>query len=370
MKLLLGALVGSALGVQFQNTNTGETSGNLDTASMSLSDFIAHEDSNLPQGSDLKFWENTDDQVLQEYKNKIIVAENMVSAGMDAYKTELTTLNRWAEMVDMIMFLQKVPFFGQYWYYGCWCFPDGFLMKQDHHKKGKPVDKVDASCKAQAMCYTCAESNHGEDCNIQERNYKWHGTIDANNKKQIHCDDDEGTCEYSLCMCDRELAKNLAKFEATWNVDYHQKWSSFSTDQCQKSHHSMYSMGEFAGDVFGGARTNPGTKQGSVDDEGQVTINQRAFNFMPSLEKAGGVMDFDQCCGPEGKKAIIGDNEACCSVADDSEGIQFEEDGFDGLDIKVDTKVFEAGDEVSTYNVNTEQCCASGEIAKTGDQCF
>merc|ERR1719210_2287509 len=125
--------------------------------------------------------------------------------------SNLRTLQRFAELVDMIMYLQKVPFFGQYWYYGCWCAPEGFFntARQGY---GTPVDKIDRSCRSMSYCYECAQLDHGAECNTEEISYRWHGAI-VDGKKKVYCDDQPGTCEHSLCSCDKNLAEELALYE-------------------------------------------------------------------------------------------------------------------------------------------------------------
>jgi len=61
------------------------------------------------------------------------------------------------------MYLQKVPFFGQYWYYGCWCAPDGFLSA-GKAGFGTPVDRIDRSCRSLSQCYECAMIDNGQEC--------------------------------------------------------------------------------------------------------------------------------------------------------------------------------------------------------------
>ena len=45
----------------------------------------------------------------------------------------------------MVMYLQQIPLFGKYCFYGCYCFPN---MGQDFTVgKGKPMDEVDSKCR-------------------------------------------------------------------------------------------------------------------------------------------------------------------------------------------------------------------------------
>jgi hypothetical protein len=179
------------------------------------------------------YWMDTKDDILSEFKNYMQRAEQRLGATYaDTEQAKsLKTLQRFAELVDMIMYLQKVPFFGQYWYYGCWCAPEGFFNKEKQGY-GKPVDLIDRSCRSMSYCYECAQLDHGNECNTQEVNYRWHGSIDENGKKQVFCDDEPGTCEHSLCSCDKNLAEELALFEDKWNLHHHHKWGEFNRDSC------------------------------------------------------------------------------------------------------------------------------------------
>lgn len=185
------------------------------------------------QDPNFSYWMDTKDDILSEFKNYMQQAEKRLGSTLaqsDQDKS-LKTLQRFAELVDMIMYLQKVPFFGQYWYYGCWCAPEGFFntAKQGY---GKPVDAIDRSCRSMSYCYECAQLDHGAECNTEEISYRWHGAIDDAGKKVIFCDDDPNTCEYSLCSCDKTLAEQLAEHEDKWNLHHHHKWGEFNRDAC------------------------------------------------------------------------------------------------------------------------------------------
>lgn len=179
------------------------------------------------------YWMDTKDDILSEFKSYMQQAEQRLGATYaDSEQAKsLKTLQRFAELVDMIMYLQKVPFFGQYWYYGCWCAPEGFF-NTERQGYGKPVDLIDRSCRSMSYCYECAQLDHGAECNTKEVNYRWHGSIDENGKKKIFCDDEPGTCEYSLCSCDKNLAEELALNEDKWNLHHHHKWGEFNRDSC------------------------------------------------------------------------------------------------------------------------------------------
>jgi len=200
------------------------------------------------QNPNFSYWMDTKDDILSEFKNYMQQAEKRLGStytDSDQDKS-LKTLQRFAELVDMIMYLQKVPFFGQYWYYGCWCAPEGFFntARQGY---GNPVDKIDKSCRSMSYCYECAQLDHGAECNTEEVSYRWHGAIE-NGRKVVYCDDEPGTCEHSLCSCDKNLAEELAEHEDTWNLHNHHKWGEFNRDSCYISPEQAQVRDEFAKD--------------------------------------------------------------------------------------------------------------------------
>jgi len=137
------------------------------------------------ENPNFSYWMDTKDDILSEFKNYMQLAEKRLGASLASSDQDksLKTLQRFAELVDMIMYLQKVPFFGQYWYYGCWCAPEGFFntAKQGY---GKPVDPIDRSCQSMSYCYECAQLDHGHECNTEEVSYRWHGYLDKNGVKK------------------------------------------------------------------------------------------------------------------------------------------------------------------------------------------
>jgi hypothetical protein len=177
---------------------------------------------------DFTYWNDTNDDILTEFKTLMTIAEHR-SKMQGEYGSTLRTLQRFAELVDMIMYMQRVPFFGQYWYYGCWCAPEGFL-KTVGSGYGKPVDAIDRSCRDMSECYECTQMDFGEDCTTAEVNYRWHGELDEDGNKVIFCDDPEDTCAWAICNCDKKLAEDLRGNERVWNLHHHQKWGDFNRD--------------------------------------------------------------------------------------------------------------------------------------------
>lgn len=310
------------------------------------------------ESPNFNYWMDTKDDILSEFKNYMQQAEKRLGATyMDSEQDKsLKTLQRFAELVDMIMYLQKVPFFGQYWYYGCWCAPEGFF-KTERQGYGTPVDKIDKSCRSMSYCYECAQLDHGSECNTEEVSYRWHGAI-VDGKKEVYCDDEPGTCEHSLCSCDRNLAQELALHEDDWNLHHHHKWGEFNRDKCFITpEQAQIRAAERAG--------NSGPAEEPEADIGARSFGNLADGNVPAitLKFASAFANPEEkyCCGEYGsmvnKRVPLrrynnnGDmhNERCCVKKNDA---------------SIDN-VFTG----SVFKINAQQCCDSstGTVHKTDE---
>ena len=70
----------------------------------------------------------------------------------------------------------------------------------NHH--GSPVDELDTACKAYKTCISCATQKHGETCNVLDTRYRY-GFL----RDEFFCRNDVGSCQYDICQCDIEFAK-------------------------------------------------------------------------------------------------------------------------------------------------------------------
>jgi len=111
--------------------------------------------------------------------------------------------------------------------YGCWCWVNG---KEDGRTLtqglGKPVDEVDSACKRLFQCYQCAQKDFGEgSCDYVTTRYDKKQTMDlTTGEKSIVCNEDEGTCERSLCECDRQFAIEYGQYAESQDLDsFHQE---------------------------------------------------------------------------------------------------------------------------------------------------
>lgn len=299
------------------------------------------------QGGNNDYLYDPNDEVLSEFKNLL-----SISSGNGDMGAEYRTLKRYAELVDMIMYLQSVPFFGQYWYYGCWCSPEGFAKAPGAAGHGEPKDDIDRACQSLHKCYACAVVEKSQDCNVDNINYRWRGVVADDGTHQIECSDSVDSCQYELCMCDRQLAMSLREHENDWDLHYHAKWGGFNKDTCHTQHsmetgveegwvESEAPAGGIAADVamFASMRNNnagaaafsagKGLRGGmgadgvsimartgaGLDEDLSLVADDGWGDYGPALsEKFMNQVNGKQCCGPAGRrepKPAHGDH-ACC----------------------------------------------------------
>lgn len=102
--------------------------------------------------------------------------------------------------------------------YGCNCPELGDRPLSDPGK-GAPVDPLDKVCQKFKRCTRCAKDEFGEDCISEMIRYKF-------NKADATCKDTAGSCERSLCECDRMFAFEIAGVDKS-TIDTN-KWGFFS----------------------------------------------------------------------------------------------------------------------------------------------
>jgi len=103
--------------------------------------------------------------------------------------------------------------FDRFCFYGCYCLPDK-NVHDDSPGIGKPVDPIDNSCKELKQCYQCAgkdtKEDTGDQCD-QEVSYSMQLVNDENGLKDVRCTNQEGSCRWRICQCDRNFAQKLRK---------------------------------------------------------------------------------------------------------------------------------------------------------------
>lgn len=129
----------------------------------------------------------------------------------------------------MVMYLQQIPLFGKYCYYGCYCFPN--VGKDFTVGKGQPIDEVDKKCRDFSNCYKCLGLDYKGNCQATQP-YSFEGREDPVTKsKYVVCKNKPGTCRRALCECDKRLAENLSEAEWYWSPMYHKNWGGFDKER-------------------------------------------------------------------------------------------------------------------------------------------
>ena len=125
-------------------------------------------------------------------------------------------------MKNMIVYLQKVPLFGKYCFYGCYCFSKGPKNLLVDAGNGKPLDGPDNSCRHHLVglqhfqlnydsyfyqnCHSCAKRDYGEEKCAVTNGYRFAAKEDAvTGIRWIECLNNEGSCKRALCECDKTL---------------------------------------------------------------------------------------------------------------------------------------------------------------------
>jgi len=98
--------------------------------------------------------------------------------------------------------------------YGCNCFMNDFGIENVSY--GKPVDNIDAGCRAYQECLKCAKEEHGDQCFPDFTGYKFDFGPDG----EITCDNNRRACRRSLCECDKAFAKAQAAAAEEYNSEY------------------------------------------------------------------------------------------------------------------------------------------------------
>ncbi|CAG5079560.1 Oidioi.mRNA.OKI2018_I69.PAR.g9282.t1.cds [Oikopleura dioica] len=130
--------------------------------------------------------------------------------------------------------------FDRFCFYGCYCLPDK-SVHDDSPGLGKPVDVIDNSCKELKQCYQCAgkdtKEDTGEHCD-QESSYSMQLINDANGQKDVLCTNEEGSCRWRICQCDRNFAHKLRDqfYKGYYNAQYRYNQATgdgFDRSTCQ-----------------------------------------------------------------------------------------------------------------------------------------
>jgi len=116
--------------------------------------------------------------------------------------------------------------------YGCNCFMDSLGMTTTSY--GKPVDALDASCRAYQDCLKCAKDHHGDSCFPDFTGYLME-VIDG----EVMCKNNPKTCRRSLCECDKIFAKMQAANQHNYNSQMHLLGGYEPQDSCVRGGNPM-----------------------------------------------------------------------------------------------------------------------------------
>lgn len=136
--------------------------------------------------------------------------------------TQQNLFRRTASFENMVHYIGNVHMeFGAFLNYGCFCFPGGFEDPKVHHSHGKPVDVLDAACRAHQWAYDCARYDFGENCRGRTTLYNWKGAWQEGGlEKHIECTDQVDSCAWAVCEADKFLAEELVQ---NYEFGYHKQ---------------------------------------------------------------------------------------------------------------------------------------------------
>lgn len=114
--------------------------------------------------------------------------------------------------------------FGLYCYYGCHCLTDDEHVNEEYGLVGgKAIDDIDATCYQMGTCYKCLENKYkneetgSTDCKPETTRYRFGFNEDGT----IDCSDNKDQCKMDLCLCDKDFAETVAKYEMQWTAENH-----------------------------------------------------------------------------------------------------------------------------------------------------
>ena len=129
-------------------------------------------------------------------------------------------------------------FLDNIWNYGCWCY-FGDNMK---FGRGKPVNEMDATCRALNYCYTCVrldEKENSNTCLPGKVQYNRPVSLDEEAQQQaISCEKaNEGdSCKINTCRCETQFISKLISFffdpEHIFEPEYKHDKKVFDPNSC------------------------------------------------------------------------------------------------------------------------------------------
>lgn len=174
--------------------------------------------------------ENRDDELFQEFEFEYMSMTSGIGR-IDFTDEEKAYIKKFKLMKHMILYLQRIPLFGKFCFYGCYCFAKGPKKLLIDAGNAKPMDQADNGCRKHGRCHKCAQFDFGaEKCEVT-RPYRFSARQDpVTGNRFIQCLNEPGSCKRSICECDKALAYDLADAETAWNILHHERWGMFDQD--------------------------------------------------------------------------------------------------------------------------------------------
>ena len=89
---------------------------------------------------------NKEDELFREFEDSFAHMNSPVGRS-EFTEEEKQMIRKFKLMKNMIVYLQKVPLFGKFCFYGCYCFAKGPKNLLVDAGNGKPLDNADNACK-------------------------------------------------------------------------------------------------------------------------------------------------------------------------------------------------------------------------------
>ena len=152
MKLITGLLVAAAQAQNFENgVDSLADSAKIQNYELARNgEFGRYQYEQVPDGFEGSFQnfnssavieENKDDEIFREFE--VLYSYVDSSLGRKEYSDEQKAMIRKFKLVkNMIVYLQRIPLFGKFCFYGCYCFASGPFRLLENAGNGQPMDKV------------------------------------------------------------------------------------------------------------------------------------------------------------------------------------------------------------------------------------
>ena len=90
--------------------------------------------------------ENSEDGLFREFEDSYFHMESPMGRN-DFTETEKALIRKFKLMKNMVVYLQRIPLFGKFCFYGCYCFAKGPKELLVDAGNGKPMDGADNACR-------------------------------------------------------------------------------------------------------------------------------------------------------------------------------------------------------------------------------